>query len=416
MVGDGLGEQLRQRRHARVSSRGPSRFSTGRGGKPGENRGILAAARPEEFVGARLTGRFSTSSPRDVCVTGRCRRPRSSGFPTDRIVAVGQRSTRVTDVRGRARQTRGRAGHGDAVDFDEHVARLRMRVGEQFAHRVDGRDRGLGRLERGEHLGLRTRPDPRGHDAVELLPVLRRATRSSRSVRRRRRRGARARASRPTRPRSRSRPSGRRRTVRAARHGVRDAGAEARLVVVEVRGRRRQRRHHLQHRLEQVDVDDLTLTRAVAVAQRDHHRERARERGDLVGERDRREQRRAVGLAVDRGEAAHRLRHRREPRTRRVRTVLAEAGDAQDHEPGVARVQHVGTEAEPLERAGPEVLDQHVGAGREVEQRRAPGVGLEVADDAALAPAEQLPRVRVAAFGREPAHAAHAVAARALRP
>ena len=49
--------------------------------------------------------------------------------------------------------------------------------------------------------------------------------------------------------------------VRAARHGVRDARTEPRLVVVEVRGGRRQRRHHLEHRLEQVDVDDLALAR-----------------------------------------------------------------------------------------------------------------------------------------------------------
>ncbi len=41
-----------------------------------------------------------------------------------------------------------------------------------------------------------------------------------------------------------------------------------------------------------------------------------------------------------------------------------------------------------------------------------PGVGLEVEHDGPLAPAEQLPRVRVAAVGREPAHAAHAVAGR----
>ena len=61
---------------------------------------------------------------------------------------------------------------------------------------------------------------------------------------------------------------------------------------------------------------------------------------------------------------------------------------------------------------GPEVLDEHVGAGRQVEQRREPGVGLQVADDAALAPAEQLPRVRVAALGREPAHAANTVSGR----
>ena len=147
----------------------------------------------------------------------------------------------------------------------------------------------------------------------------------------------RARAARPTRPTSRSRPTGCRRsgTCRAAPN--RDARAQPRLLVAEVRGGRRQRRHHLQHRLEQVDVDHLTLAGAVAVAQRDHHRERARERGHLVGERDRRQQRRAVGFAVDRREAAHRLGHRREARSRRVRTVLTEPGDPQHDQARIAR-------------------------------------------------------------------------------
>ena len=248
------------------SSRGPRGFPQDAVENLGRTVGYWRAARPEEFVGARLTGRFSTSSPRDVCVPRLRRAVRCSGFPTDRVVAVGQRPTRVADVRGRARQARGRAGHRDAVDFDEHVARLRVRVGEQFAHRVDGRDRGLGRLERGEHLGSRTRTDPRGDDAVELLAVLGARREASRSV------------SSPSTPSSASTRVrdrlGRRRDrdplavgalVRAARHGVRDAGTEPRLVVVEVRGRRRQRRHHLQHRLEQVHVDDLTLARAVAM-------------------------------------------------------------------------------------------------------------------------------------------------------
>ena len=83
--------------------------------------------------------------------------------------------------------------------------------------------------------------------------------------------------------------------------------------------------------------------------------------GDLVGQRDRREQRAAVGLAVDRREPAHRLGDGGEARTWRVRAVLAETGDPRDHEPRVAGEEHVGAEPEPLEGAGTEVLDQHVG-------------------------------------------------------
>ncbi len=149
-------------------------------------------------------------------------------------------------------------------------------------------------------------------------------------------------------------------------------------------------------------------------AQRDHDCERARERGDLVGERDRREQGRPVGLAVDRGEPAHRLGHRREAGTRRIRAVLAEAGDAEQDQPRIPCEQHVGAEPESFDRARPEVLDQHVGIGGERDQRIATRVGLEVEHDRALVPTEQLPRVRVAAFGWEPPHPAHTVTRRRL--
>ena len=69
----------------------------------------------------------------------------------------------------------------------------------------------------------------------------------------------------------------------------------------------------------------------------DHRGERRGQPGGLVGEGDRRQQRLPVGLAVDRGEARHRLGDRGEPGSLGVRAVLAEPGDAGDDEPGVAR-------------------------------------------------------------------------------
>ena len=60
---------------------------------------------------------------------------------------------------------------------------------------------------------------------------------------------------------------------------------------------------------------------------------------------------RPSGLAVDRGEPAHRLGDRGEPGLGRIRPVLPEAGDAQDDEARVARREHLGAEAEPFERA-----------------------------------------------------------------
>ena len=83
-------------------------------------------------------------------------------------------------------------------------------------------------------------------------------------------------------------------------------------------------------------------------------------------------------------------------------------------QPGIARVQHVGTETEAFDRAGTEVLDEHVGVVDESQHRVETALGLQVEHDAALAPSEQLPRVGVAALGREPAHAAHTVARRRL--
>jgi len=47
---------------------------------------------------------------------------------------------------------------------------------------------------------------------------------------------------------------------------------------------------------------------------------------------------------------------------------------------------------------------------REAEQCVASRIGLQVEHDCALVPPEELPRVGIATLGREPAHAAHAVA------
>ena len=105
----------------------------------------------------------------------------------------------------------------------------------------------------------------------------------------------------------------------------------------------------------------------------DHRGERRRQPGDLVGERDRRQQWLAVRLAVDRREARHRLGDRGEPGPLGVRAGLPEPGHARDHEPVVAGEQDVGSEPEPLERAGAEVLDQHVGVVEQPEEHVAIG-------------------------------------------
>ncbi len=141
------------------------------------------------------------------------------------------------------------------------------------------------------------------------------------------------------------------------------------------------------------------------------HRERTGERRDFVGECDGRQQRRAVGFAVHGREAAHRLGHRREARACCVGAGLAEARDAQHDEPRIASMEDVGSETEPLEGAGPAVLDEDIGTVAKAQHHVEVRGGLEVEFDTTLVATDQLPHVTVAAFGGHPAHPAHAVAA-----
>ncbi len=89
-------------------------------------------------------------------------------------------------------------------------------------------------------------------------------------------------------------------------------------------------------------------------------------------------------------------------------------GDAQDDEPGVPLEQLDRIEPEPLERPGPEVLDQHVGRVDQPAHGLEPGLGLEVEHRGPLAPAQQLPHEGLAVAGIDPAHAPGPVARGAL--
>ena len=64
--------------------------------------------------------------------------------------------------------------------------------------------------------------------------------------------------------------------------------------------------------------------------------------------------------------------------------VVAEAGDRQHDQPRVALVQRRDPEAEPLEDAGAEVLDQHVGPVDQAQQDLVVGLVLEVEGDRLL--------------------------------
>ncbi len=73
-----------------------------------------------------------------------------------------------------------------------------------------------------------------------------------------------------------------------------------------------------------------------------------------------------------------------------------------------------GREAEALERAGPEVLDEHVGVVDERQQHVAVGVVLEVEDDRALVAIDELPPQAFAVARVAPCQAAEGVAVGAL--
>ncbi len=182
------------------------------------------------------------------------------------------------------------------------------------------------------------------------------------------------------------------------------------MVVAESGRRRGERAHHLQHRLEQVDVDDL----APAAVEGDHRGEGGGQRGDLVGEGHRREEGLAVlaRFAIEAGEPAHGFGEGGEAGASGVGARLAEAGDPGHDEVRAAGEQDRGrVEAQPLQGAGPEVLDEHVGGVDEAEERVAFGRRLEVEGDRALVAPDQLPPEGDVVVGVPPAHAPGAVTA-----
>ena len=194
--------------------------------------------------------------------------------------------------------------------------------------------------------------------------------------------------------------------VGAPRDGVRDARAEAGLLLAGQLVDGDEGAHQLEQRLQQVHVDDLTD----AGVQGDHRREGADQAGDLVRERDGREERWTVGFAGDRRVARHGFGDRSETGPARVGTGLAEAGEAGDDEVRVAVVQDLRPEAEALERPRAEVLDEGVRAVDQVQEDGAILMVLQVEGDEALVAVGELPPQTAAVPRVAPGHAAQAVA------
>ena len=116
-----------------------------------------------------------------------------------------------------------------------------------------------------------------------------------------------------------------------------------------------------------------------------------REAGDAVGEPERRQRRRPVGLAGLMCEPAHRLGQRPERTALRIRAELAEAGHPQHDESGVELVQPVGAQVPLLHHPRAEVLDQDVGLGDEPLEQLAALRPAQVERDRALVARDHLP-------------------------
>ena len=159
--------------------------------------------------------------------------------------------------------------------------------------------------------------------------------------------------------------------VRVARRVVRRAVAQPGLDVAELVVPGDLRAEHRHDGLDDGQVDDLARRRCAPAPRRASiTRVRRGERGDRVGQPERGQRRRAVRLTGAGGEPAHRLGERAEAGPPGVRADLAEPGDPGDHQPRVDRVQLGRPEPPALQRARPEVLDQHVGVGEQPAQDR----------------------------------------------
>ena len=124
---------------------------------------------------------------------------------------------------------------------------------------------------------------------------------------------------------------------------------------------RRQQRGAVDHR----GVDHLALARALRLEQRagDAEGEQHAAAAEVADQVERRHRRLAVAAdGVQR--AGERDVVDVVAGARRQRPVLAPAGHAAVDQPRIAREQRVGPEAQPLHHAGPEALDQRVGARR----------------------------------------------------
>ena len=154
--------------------------------------------------------------------------------------------------------------------------------------------------------------------------------------------------------------------------------------------------HQIEHGVLLRDLDALALARRLALDERRQDADGAVEPRPRVPEPGLRAQGRAVRLAREAHRAAHRLGDPLEALVVRVGPA-AEALDRRGDKPGVDAAERVPAEAQALDRARPEVLDEDVGPTEHPLEEGAPARGFQIEGDAALVGVEEQeePRVRV---------------------
>ena len=167
-------------------------------------------------------------------------------------------------------------------------------------------------------------------------------------------------------------------------------------------------------RVEEAEIDPLAAPRPRPLRQSRLDRDHAVKPGEDVGIGHAGLLRRAVRLAGQVHDAAHRLDDEIVAGPVRLGTVLAESGDRGVDHPRIAGGDCRVVEAVLHQTAALEVLDHHVGAGRQPSRQREIAGLAEVERDAALAPVAgmEIRRRAVGGEGRPPA--AGLVARRAL--
>ena len=130
---------------------------------------------------------------------------------------------------------------------------------------------------------------------------------------------------------------------------------------------RQQPDHGIHHR----DVDELTLTRALALDDRGQHAHRREEPGAEVGHGQPHAQRPAARLAGDAHGAAHRLDGDVEGTPARVGACLPVGRDRAVHDVRPHGAHRLVVEAQALDHAGPEVFHADVARASQVEHHLA---------------------------------------------